>query len=115
TRTRVNSWVTGTMYNRVNDAKTGIRGLIQQRLHEEDQTGAVLATGEWEHLYLPMEFDPDKKCKTSIWEDPRTEAGQLLCPERMGPKEIAEYKKTLGSYQYSGQYQQSPSPAGGGM
>ena len=47
--------------------------------------------------------------------DPRTEHGELLWPERYGPKEIEEAKRSLGSYAAAGQLQQRPSPAEGGM
>ena len=53
---------------------------------------------------------------TSIgFPDPRTQPGELLWPERFGPKEIADLKISLGSYAAAGQLQQRPSPAGGGI
>ena len=53
---------------------------------------------------------------TSIgWSDPRTKPGELLWPERFGPKEIDDLKRSLGSYAAAGQLQQRPSPAEGGM
>lgn len=56
------------------------------------------------------------KRKTSIgWSDPRTVTGALLCPERIGPEELATLKMRLGPYGASGQLQQQPSPAEGGI
>lgn len=48
---------------------------------------------------LPMEFDPARKCVTSIgFEDPRTEDGELLFPERF-PREVVERdKRVMGPY-----------------
>lgn len=46
--------------------------------------------------------------------DPRIVPGELLWPARFGPAEVAELKG-MGAYAYSGQYQQRPSPAEGGM
>ena len=90
--------------------------LIMQRLHEGDPTGWVLEQGGWDHLCLPAEFEPAKISKTSIgWRDPRNVAGELLWPEQFGPVEIADIKKALGSYGASGQLQQRPSPAEGGI
>ena len=50
------------------------------------------------------------------WLDrPRTEVGQLLWPEKVTQADLDSLKTTLGSYRYAGQYQQRPSPEGGGM
>jgi predicted phage terminase large subunit-like protein len=90
--------------------------VIQQRLHEADLTGDLLIRGGYEHLCLPAEFEPDRRCSTSIgWTDPRTTAGELLWPQRMDQAKLDELKETLGSYRYAGQFQQRPAPAGGGM
>lgn len=106
------------------DAEWSTRGnkghaqvIVQQRVHESDITGHVLGRkdADWVHLRLPMEYESGEACSTPIgWKDPRTEDGQLLWPEFYGPKEIAEAKKR-GIYYYAGQYQQRPSPRGGGM
>ena len=57
-----------------------------------------------------------KKPQTCIgWSDPRTEPGELIWPDRFGPEEVADLKRNLGTYGYSGQCQQRPSPLGGGM
>jgi predicted phage terminase large subunit-like protein len=48
--------------------------VIMQRLHEEDVSGQILTSGDdrWEHLMIPMKYEWDRHCKTSIgWEDPR--------------------------------------------
>lgn len=88
-----------------------------QRLHEGDVSGHILENDYgYTHLCLPMEFEPDRKCYTNIgWEDPRTEEGELLMPSRF-PKEVVERdKKVMGSFATAGQFQQRPSPRGGGM
>lgn len=104
-----------TFSTRLNDPKTGAIVVIMQRLHERDLTGYLLAEepGVWTHVCLPMEFE--KKHFAVYPKDPRTEDGDLLCPERMGPAEVASGKKALGSYGAAGQYQQRPSPASGGI
>lgn len=53
-----------------------------------------------------------------FFEDPRTEEGALLWPERMPAKFVAEKKSPqtgLGELGYAGQYQQRPAPAGGSI
>jgi len=42
-------------------------------------------------------------------------AGEALQPEREPPEMLAQLRRTLGEYNFAGQYQQAPSPQGGGM
>jgi predicted phage terminase large subunit-like protein len=49
------------------------------------------------------------------WKDPRTEPGELLCPSRFGPTEVARAKQNLGPIGFATQHQQRPVPAGGAM
>lgn len=102
---------------RLNDPKTSAIIVIMQRLHEDDVSGQIMKLGlGYEHLMLPMEFEPDRSCRTSIgFTDPRTEEGELLFPERF-PREVVERDKVpMGSYAVAGQFQQRPAPRSGGM
>ena len=109
-------WFNGTMCTRLNDFTTGHKIVIQQRLHEADLTGDLLGKGGFELLSLPAEFEPKRRCSTSIgWTDPRTEAGELLWPQKISAAQLDALKVSLGSYRYAGQYQQRPSPADGGI
>jgi predicted phage terminase large subunit-like protein len=115
-RTSAVEWWNGSMSTRHNDPAKGHKVVIQQRLHEADLTGDLLVRGGYEHLCLPAEFEPDRRCCTSIgWTDPRSAAGELLWPERMPQATLHKLKATLGSYRYAGQFQQRPAPASGGM
>ena len=109
-------WWNGSMSTRRNDFATGHMVVIQQRLHEADLTGDLLKKGGYEWLCLPAEFEPERRCTTSIgWSDPRKEGGELLWPEKVTQADLEHLKVTLGSYRYAGQYQQRPSPAEGGI
>lgn len=109
-------WWDNTMSNRFNDMDKGVKIVIMQRLSERDLSGHILNQGGYEHLCLPMEFEPERKCVTVIgWEDPRKTEGELLFPE-LFPQSVIEKEKAIkGASGYAGQYQQRPSPAGGGM
>jgi predicted phage terminase large subunit-like protein len=108
-------WFDVVMSTRVNDPKTAAKVVVMQRCHQQDLSGHLIEQGGWEHLCLPAEFE-GAGCATSIgWSDPRTEHGELLWPDRFGPKEIADLKISLGSYAAAGQLQQRPSPSGGGL
>src|SRR6185436_7836194 len=65
-------WLHGSMATRLNDLSIGHKIVIQQRLHEADLTGDLLIKGGYELLCLPAEFEPERRCTTSIgWSDPR--------------------------------------------
>lgn len=101
---------------RINNEESAIV-VIMQRLHEEDTSGLILTEGlGYEHLCLPMEFEPERRCHTSIgFTDPRTTPGELLFPERFSRKAVDDLKQVLGSYATAGQLQQAPAPRGGGI
>lgn len=110
-------WWDRVMSMRVNSPRTGARVIIMQRLHESDLTGHVLAQGGYDLLRIPSIYDPDDaSSQTSLgWKDPRSERGQLICPERFNEDFYADAKKRLGSYGYAGQIQQRPLPKEGGV
>jgi len=115
TRKGVLDWFDTVWSTRANDPKTTAKVIIMQRSHADDLAGHVLEQGGWEHLSIPAEYEGDTRQTVIGWSDPRRREGELLWPERFGAEEIAQSKKTLGSYAYSGQYQQRPSPIGGGI
>lgn len=118
-------WFTEVVPTRVNDIGRSAFIVIMQRVHERDVSGiAIAAELGYTHLNLPMEYEPDRKCFTDLgggkrFEDPRTQEGELLFPERFNRAELDTLKKQLsawgGEYAVSGQLQQRPAPRGGGM
>ena len=105
-----------TLSTRLNDKGRGAFVLVMQRLHEDDMTGHVLSEGGWTHLCLPAIAEADETITF-----PRSgrvhmrAAGELLWPERENAAQVALVKTRLGSYGFSGQYQQRPSPLEGGV
>lgn len=102
--------------SRINNENSAII-VIMQRLHERDTSGVILSHElGYEHLMLPMRFEPKRKCVTSIgFEDPRKVEGELLFPERFSETQVREMERTMGSYACAGQLQQRPVPRGGGL
>ena len=99
-RAGICDWYNATLASRVNSPKTPIV-VIMQRLHEDDLTGFLLNGGSgesWEHLCIPA----------------LSEGGESLWPLKHSAKRLRAMKQT-DPYVFSGQYQQSPSPAGGGI
>lgn len=114
-------WFSEVVQTRLNDMDTSAIVVIMQRSHEHDISGHILAKEMgYEHLCLPMEFEPERRCRTSIgFQDPRTEPGELLWPARFSAKVVEDLKRDMsswgGTYAVSGQLQQRPTPRGGGM
>jgi len=104
-----------TLPSRFNDYKSGVFIVIMQRLHEGDAAGHLIK--KWGKtatvLCFPMEYEAGHPQVSEF--DERKDEGELLWPERWGPKEVAELKSDYTPYGYSGQQQQRPTPDGGGI
>ncbi len=109
-------WWSGTMASRLVDFEKSARVVIMHRLHVHDLAGVVLKDGGYEHLCLPMEFEPKTICTTSIgFKDPRTVEGEPLWPERFSKEAISQIKKELGPRDQAAQLQQHPVPLTGSV
>ena len=106
-----------TLPSRLNDKRNGVIIVIMQRLHEEDISGYILSKDlGYTHLCLPAEAEEKMVIHFPISnKEIIREPGDVLNPKRE-PKDVLEQlKKDMGSYAYSGQYQQNPVPTGGGV
>lgn len=101
---------------RINNEDSAIV-VIMQRLHANDTIGIIEQKDlPYTKLILPMRFELDTRCSTSIgFTDPRTKEGELLFPERFSERQVTLLEKTLGSHAAAGQLQQRPAPRGGGI
>lgn len=103
--------------NRLNDQERSAIVVIMQRLHEDDIAGTIMKLGMgFERLILPMEYEPERCCATSIgFRDPRRSDGDLMDPNRFPRETVEALKHGMGSYAWASQYQQRPTPREGGM
>lgn len=110
-------WFQETVPTRVNDPEKSAIVVIMQRVHELDVSGHIISKElGYEHLMLPMEYEPERHCSTKIgFSDPREDDNELIWPQRMSREVVERWKKEMGSYAVAGQFQQRPSPRGGGM
>jgi predicted phage terminase large subunit-like protein len=118
TRTKINAcldWWSNTMASRLADPETGRRVIIMQRLHEADLAGAMIDTGEYEVLRLPMRFESKARSVTIVGGDRRTEEGELLWPARFTPDVVDKLEREMGSRVAAAQLQQRPSPESGNI
>lgn len=119
-RVRVIEKFGNELRSRLNDQEKSAIIIVMQRLHEKDLSGHVLEKGGYTHVMLPMEYEPDRKCRTYIngklfFEDPRTEPGELLWKARFSGGSYEQFKRDLGDYGVAGQLQQRPAPPEGGI
>jgi predicted phage terminase large subunit-like protein len=97
--------------SRLDNPKTGIRVVVEQRTHAQDLTGHILKNESgWHHVVLPLvaegktviEFPISKK--RIVRND-----GDLLNEGRHGQVEVDELKKAMGTRTFAAQGQQNPS------
>lgn len=115
-RAETNRFFMEALSNRLNHMTKSAIIVVQQRAHEEDVTGTILTAGlPYEMLCIPMLFEVGRTLPTSIgWSDPRREEGECYWPERFPPEAVEEAMR-MGEHAFAGQYQQRPSPRGGGI
>lgn len=113
-RKTANDWMDGSWSSRRNDPDTARELVIMQRLHHQDVTGHLLEQGGWEQLSLPMVAEDREVISIGSYRHVR-EAGELLHPERISNEEVERRKTRMGSYHWSAQDQQRPTPIEGGL
>jgi predicted phage terminase large subunit-like protein len=117
-RKAANQWYDHTLYSRLNDKRHGAIVIVMQRLHEDDLVGHVLAQEPWEVLSFPAIAETDEVHEIeTIW-GPRCftrRQGEALHSEREPLDTLDRIRRTVGEYNFAGQYQQSPAPLGGGL
>jgi predicted phage terminase large subunit-like protein len=130
-RNETGRWFREVLQDRLNDMTKGWIVAIMQRSHEDDIAGIILSDDDhmdYVHLNIPMEFiwsaDEDgQPFATEVvgWIDPRWTddpnecEGALMWPERFPEDVVENLKRDKAEYAYAGQYQQTPSPRGGGI
>lgn len=117
-RQAVNDWYDNTLLSRLNDKKNGCIIVIMQRLHQDDLVGHALEHGNWTVLNLPAIAEQDERFEitdllgTQSW---HRQEGDALHPERETVQMLKDTKDRIGTFNFSSQYQQNPTPLGGSM
>src|SRR6266481_947684 len=117
-RQAANEWYDHTLYSRQNDKRRSAIVMIMQRLHEDDPVGHVLSQEPWEILSFPAIAEADEVHEIeTIWGPRcfRRREGEALHREREPLDTLERIRRTVGEYNFAGQYQQSPAPLGGGL
>jgi predicted phage terminase large subunit-like protein len=117
-RQTVNEWYDHTLYSRLNDKRTSAIVLVMHRLHEDDLTAHVLAQEAWEVISFPATAERDElhvvdtRCGPRLF---RRRDGEALHAGREPVEILEQLRRTIGEYNFAGQYQQRPAPLGGGL
>lgn len=108
----VNRWINETLSQRKVDKLVTVTILIMQRLHQGDPTADKLERSpETSHICLPAtvsELVKPARLKKKY-------RFGLLDPTRLSKRILKNARNDLGQYAFAGQYEQNPTPAGGGM
>jgi len=114
-RQAVIDWYEHTAATRLDDPNKGVAIIIHQRLHQADLAGSQLEKGGWYHLNLPVIAEEDTQIPIGPDEYHHRRCDDVLHPERHTYDDLMRRKVDMGDYAFAAQYQQRPSPLGGGL
>ena len=117
-RNRANQWARHTLFTRLNNKAKDRIIIVQQRLHEDDMIGHVMAQAGFELLAFPAIAQDDETHTIRTPFGPlyhQRKAGEALHPSREPLAVLAKQCTLLGPEIFAAQYLQSPTPPGGGL
>src|SRR5947208_11382459 len=107
-RQAANEWYDHTLYSRLNDKLRGAIVLIMHRLHEDDLVGHVLAQEARAVVRCPAIAEEDEAQLVDTVLGPQhftRRRRQALHAQREPPAVPDPIRRTLGEYNFAGQYQ----------
>lgn len=113
-----NRWMRTTLPSRKVDKEVSLTILVQQRLHDGDPSGEMLARSNGKgirHICLPGELTTRENQGVKPAELSERYQDRLLDPVRLSRPVLEKMFEELGSYAYAAQILQDPVPLGGGM
>ena len=114
-RDSLKQWYSNTLLSRLDHKTEGSIVVVMQRLHPDDLVGHLLEQDGWKHLNLPAIAEEDSSIRLSATRSFHRQAGGLLHPERESQVALDELKASMGTMEFSAQYQQAPVPIGGNL
>ena len=112
-RERAKTYLDNGLLTRFNKPAEGRLIVIQQRLHEDDPAGHVLAKGNCRHLNLPAIATDDEEIALGEGRVHVRQKGEALFPQRFSRATLEDLRRTLGPAAFEMQYQQDPVSAEG--
>ena len=114
-REKTTDWFFQSALTRLNNPKKGVIIVIQQRLNQADLPGLLIEQDGWYHLNLPAIAEKDEDIPIGNGKVFHRNAGSALHPERESLEDLKKREIEMGDYAFAAQYQQRPSPIGGGI
>jgi predicted phage terminase large subunit-like protein len=114
-RDSLKQWYSNTLLSRLDHKTEGSIIVVMQRLHPDDLVGHLLEQEGWRHLNLPAIAEEESSVRLSATRSFRRQSGDLLHPERESKVALDELKTSMGTMEFSAQYQQAPVPTGGNL
>jgi len=118
-RVRVNEWYRRTLYSRLDSKRDGRIVIVMQRLHEDDLVGSLLEVEaeRWNVLRIPAIATEPMTYRTG--DDPddvyHRAIDEVIDPRREDAAELDHIRHSLGTINFTAQYQQEPQPFEGNM
>jgi predicted phage terminase large subunit-like protein len=114
-RASTNEWYRSTLLSRLDDKAKSVLILVMQRLHVNDLTGFVEASGGFHKLSLPAIALRDEHIPLSDHEAYDRLADEVLHEEREDRATLEAIRDQIGSYNFAAQYQQRPETPDGSL
>jgi len=114
-RENLKQWYANTLLPRLDSKADDAIILVMQRLHVDDLVGYLLEQGGWSELNLPAIAEAEQIVSLGLGRYHRRRPGEVLHPEREPHSILLELRRSMGSADFSAQYQQEPIPAGGNL
>jgi predicted phage terminase large subunit-like protein len=108
-------WYANTLLSRLDNKATDAIIIVMQRLHPEDLVGHVIEQDGWTHLDLPAIAEREELIPLGGKRFHCRTVGSVLHPEREPLWALNELRQTMGSLDFSAQYQQQPIPIEGNL
>ena len=108
-------WYANTLMSRLDNKATDAIIIVMQRLHPEDLVGHVIEQDGWTVVNLPAIAEIDEFIPLGHNRFYRRTKNSVLHAEREPLAVLNELKQTMGSLDFSAQYQQQPIPVGGNL
>ena len=114
-RQSINEWYKSTLLSRLDDKKRSVLILVMQRLHVNDLTGFVEASGGFHKLSLPAIATIEENISTGDNQWYLRKAGSTLHEARDDLETLEKIRDEVGPLVFSAQYQQRPETPEGAM
>ncbi|MCH9809491.1 MAG: terminase [Alphaproteobacteria bacterium] len=114
-RERVKTWFNQTLLSRLDNKREDKIVVVMQRLHVDDLAGHLLTGEGWRHLNLPAIAERKQRVQIASGKFYKRSVGDLLQPKREPQSVLAELKESMGTADFSAQYQQAPVPPKGNL